>query len=276
MTTTNVQLAVNNSLKKLQDIADKIGAPEMATGKMKKLNDFTALKPDDILSLFSQGKLKEKDTMFWLGVLALNAEEKAKRQEELATMDELTQVYNRRAFIDNFSRELSRLRAKHLQIQKLLEEPMSLSLMIVDVDFFKKVNDKYGHVAGDEVLRGIADVLKKHVRGEDTVFRYGGEEFVIMLPDTNKESAIEAAKRINQAIEKNQFVINKRKKQSIQVTASIGVTSVEGHQIAGVKVTDMLIPKIIAKADEALYYAKENGRNQVVMWSQKLKQSKKK
>lgn len=270
MTTNTLQFALNEN-KRIKDLADSIGN----LSKMKKMSDLSTLRPEDILVLFQEGKLKEKDTMFWLGVLALNAEEKAKKHEQLATMDELTQVYNRRAFIDNFSKELARLRAKHLQIEKLLSEPITLTLMMVDIDYFKRVNDKYGHLAGDMVLKGVAEILKKQVRDGDMVFRYGGEEFVVMLPDTPKELGITAAKRINKAIESAKFTINKRTGKEIKVTASLGLHSIEGKEIAGVKVTDMLIPKVIAKADEALYYAKENGRNQVVLWSKAIQKARK-
>lgn len=270
-TTTNNLISDGLLTKRIQDFVDKTEMPAKGKRDMNRLSDMTVLKPEDVLSLFHQGKLNEKDTMFWLGVLAVNAEERAKKHEQLATMDELTQVYNRRAFIDNLSKELSRLRSKHLQIQKMMEEPMTLTLMIVDIDLFKKVNDKYGHLAGDHALRAVAEVLQKQVRGADAVYRYGGEEFTIIMPDTPRELAYEAAKRINRAIAKANILIDVKKKKHIKVTASIGVASVDGHQLADVKVTDMMIPKMISQADEALYYSKDNGRNQVTVWTKKIR-----
>lgn len=272
-TTINNLISDNVLAKRIQGFVDKTELTLNGKRSMTHLSDMTVLKPEDILSLFHQGKLTEKDTMFWLGVLAVNAEERAKKHEQLATMDELTQVYNRRAFIDNLSKELSRLRSKHLQIQKLLEEPMTLTLLMVDIDFFKKINDKYGHIAGDQALRGIADVLKKQVRGADVVFRYGGEEFTIVMPDTPREEAKEAAKRINKAVARANILIDARKKKHIKATVSIGITSIDGHQLADVRVTDMMIPKLIAQADEALYFAKGNGRNQVTTWTKKIRAS---
>lgn len=272
-TTTNNLISENVATKRIQDFVDKTALSLNGKRSMNRLSDMAVLKPEDILSLFHQKKLNEKDTMFWLGVLAVNAEEKAKKHERLATMDELTQVYNRRAFIDNLSKELSRLRSKHMQIQKLLEEPMTLTLMIVDIDFFKKVNDKYGHLAGDRALTGVADILKKQIRGADAVFRYGGEEFTIIMPDTPREEALEAAKRINKAIARASISIDQRKKKNIKVTVSIGTTSIDGHQLADMKVTDMMIPRLIAQADEALYFAKDNGRNQVTAWTKKIRKS---
>ena len=272
-TTLNNLITDNVLAKRIQGFVDKTELSLKGKRSMTRLADMSVLKPEDVLSLFHQGKLNEKDTMFWLGVLAVNAEERAKKHEQLATMDELTQVYNRRAFIDNLSKELSRLRSKHLQIQKLLEEPMTLTLMMVDIDFFKKINDKYGHLAGDNALYGVASVLKKQVRGADAVYRYGGEEFTIIMPDTPHEQALEAAKRINRAVAKTNILINQRKKKYIKATVSIGLASIDGHQLADVQVTDMMIPKLIAQSDEALYFAKGNGRNQVTMWTKKIRAS---
>jgi diguanylate cyclase (GGDEF)-like protein len=270
-TATNNLISENVVSKRIQEFVDKTQLTLKGKRSMTKLSDMSVLKPEDILSLFHQDKLNEKDAMFWLGVLAVNAEEKSKQHEQMATTDELTQVYNRRAFIDNLSKELSRLRSKHLQIQKLLEEPMTLTLLIVDIDFFKKVNDKYGHLAGDRALKSVADILSKQVRGADTVFRYGGEEFTIIMPDTPREEALEAAKRINRAVAKANILIDEKKKKYIKATVSIGAASIDGHQLSGVQVTDMMIPKLIAQADEALYFAKGNGRNQVTMWTKKIR-----
>ncbi|MFA7308984.1 MAG: GGDEF domain-containing protein [Patescibacteria group bacterium] len=262
---------------RFEDLAAKIGSPTIKRNlKTGRLQDLTDLKPEDILSFLHQGKLKQEDAMFWLGVLAVSAEEKAKKHEELATTDELTQVYNRRAFIDTLSKELSRLRSKHIQMQKMLSEPMSLNLMLLDIDFFKKVNDTYGHLSGDRVLKGLADVLKKQVRATDTVFRYGGEEFAILLPDTDEKLALEAAHRINKAVEKASFVINHSKKKRLNITVSVGLATLHGHQLANTQVTDMMIPRLIARSDAALYHSKEHGRNKVTVWTTKMKDTKKK
>ncbi|MBI2448267.1 GGDEF domain-containing protein [Candidatus Microgenomates bacterium] len=252
--------------RRMQGLATKLGT-RVFSGR--KAEDFSSMRPEDILTLFHQGKLKEKDAMFWLGVLAVSADERAKEHEALATTDELTQVYNRRAFIDNLSKELSRLRAKHLQIQKLLEEPMTLSLMMIDIDYFKKINDKYGHLAGDIALKNLASLLQKQARGTDTVFRYGGEEFAILLPDSTPAMAMTAAERINKIVAKTKFAIDRTGKKKISFTISIGVAHVEGQHLAKTVVTDMFIPKLIGRADEALYRAKNNGRNQVVLWRKK-------
>jgi len=258
--------------RRVQEFAEKSELlPLIAKGR-KKMQDFSDLKPEDILSLFKQGKITENDAMFWLGLLAVNAEEKAREQEQLATMDSLTQVYNRRAFIDNFAKELNRLRNKHLQVQKLLAEPMTLSLVMVDIDFFKKINDSFGHLAGDQVLKGLAEIITREVRATDLVFRYGGEEFAILLPDTDRQVALEVAERINQSVKNIPFMVNKRLNKKASITLSLGVAGIEGKDLEDVKVPEIMIPKLIKKADDALYYAKLNGRDQAVMWSKKIKE----
>lgn len=257
---------------RVREFVDKAEiTPDFIRSK-KKFSDLSDLRPEDVITLLNQGKVTEKDAMFWLGVLALNAEERSKKHEQLANVDELTQVYNRRSFIDNFSKELNRLRAKHIQIEKLLEEPMTLSLAMIDIDFFKKVNDTYGHIAGDYVLKGVAEVVAREIRASDGVFRYGGEEFAILLPDTNRETAREIADRIRETIGNTKFAINKRKDKKIKITISMGISAIDGHELAKTTVPDTYISKLINRADEALYLSKKNGRNQVTMWSTKTKQ----
>ncbi len=123
------------------------------------------------------------------------------------------------------------------------------SIILFDIDYFKAVNDTYGHQIGDDVLKEIAQITLKHIREVDTPARYGGEEFVVLLPQTNKVSAVEIAERIRCAMEETIQLDEK------SVTASFGVTEVEER---------MSIEELIRSADEALYQAKAAGRNQVV------------
>lgn len=257
--------------RRVKEFAEKSELLPLVSKGRKKMSDFSTLRPEDILSLYKQGKISENDSMFWLGVIAVNAEEKAKDQEQLASMDALTQVYNRRAFIDNFSKELNKLKVKHLQVQELLQEPMALSLVMVDIDFFKKINDTYGHLAGDQVLKELAQVISREVRGSDMVFRYGGEEFAVLLPDTSSNTAVDVANRIREVVKKTSFTVNKRLNKKINITLSLGVSVIAGKELSGVKVPESMIPKLIRKADEALYFAKTNGRDKVVSWNRKMK-----
>ena len=139
-----------------------------------------------------------------------------------------------------------------IEISKRYNQPFSL--IIVDIDFFKKFNDTYGHQAGDAVLRQVAQTLKKNSRTTDYVCRYGGEEMSIILPNTTAEEAIFSAKRMNKAVEEKDFQLNAT--ETGKVTISVGVATFPDNAETG--------QDLIEHADKGLYYAKEHGRNQVV------------
>jgi len=264
--------------KRIKAIISKLGNDKRVLGKnpyfllsKPKQNPKTDLDAEDLLDLFRAGILNESETMFWLGVVAIQNEEKAKRHESLSTIDELTQIYNRRVFIETLSRELERLRRKAIEVARQINSAPSLAMFLIDIDHFKKVNDTYGHLVGDQVLQRLAEIIKKNIRTSDTVFRYGGEEFAVLLPDTDEETALEIAERLRRKTENFRFPLPEKgiagriKKQfrPKRVTISIGVTVLEGKQILKKPVTDTLIPYLIRQADKALYNAKNNGRNRV-------------
>jgi len=171
----------------------------------------------------------------------------------LATVDTLTQVYNRRHFIEIANRQLSH----HAR------DGRPLSIVILDLDFFKKVNDTFGHLAGDEVLRNIAKLLSLHIRGGDSVARFGGEEFICLLAETGEKEAFLVAERMREEILKARFSIPGT--PEIAITGSFGICSVEK-----VAEGEKLDP-IIARADLSMYRAKELGRNRTVLYSDGLK-----
>ncbi|MCO5164455.1 MAG: PleD family two-component system response regulator [Mesorhizobium sp.] len=164
---------------------------------------------------------------------------------EMAVTDGLTGLHNRR-YLDSHLATL---------FERAASRGRSLSLMITDIDRFKPINDTYGHAAGDEVLRDFARRLRKNVRGIDLACRFGGEEFVVVMPDTEPHVAEKVAERIRHEIESQPFAIGGGT-QSLQVTVSIGVASM----IPGKDSVDTLVKR----ADAALYEAKNNGRNRVV------------
>lgn len=129
---------------------------------------------------------------------------------------------------------------------------ISLSVIMIDIDDFKNVNDRYGHIAGDAVLKGVCDCVKDCIRSSDVLFRYGGEEFTVILSNTDSEGANRLAKRIRSAVENQEFVYDD---VHIRATVSVGVAALE----SGEKTSELL-----DKADQALYRAKEAGRNRVV------------
>ncbi len=166
-----------------------------------------------------------------------------KRLELLSITDGLTKLNNHRYFQD----ELARAFEESQRYQR------PLSLAMIDIDFFKKVNDTYGHAAGDDVLKQVAALYRSSVRSTDLVARYGGEEFAVMMPETSLEDAITFAEKIRQMIEES---ILDTQAGPIPCTVSIGVASVPLSRIQSAK-------ELIVAADKALYRAKRAGRNQV-------------
>ena len=164
---------------------------------------------------------------------------------EMAIMDGLTKLYNRRYMTSHLNSLLASAKEK--------EKPLSLLLM--DIDFFKSVNDTHGHDAGDEVLQEFSQRMRKHTRGIDLVCRYGGEEFVVIMPDTDHSLAMVVAERIRKKVAEKPFIIHKGR-QMIDVTVSVGLASTNN----GAQTQDTLLKA----ADEALYQAKKDGRNRVV------------
>jgi len=160
---------------------------------------------------------------------------------KMAYTDPLTKTNNRTAFNDSLQRE----------IQLAHRTSRHLSIIFFDIDHFKDVNDHYGHECGDKALASAANCIKDIVRSSDMVFRYGGEEFVILLSDTNIEGANIMAERIREKIENHTIAYGM---EIIKLTASLGVSSLKGNDTP-----DLLIKR----ADNAMYTAKENGRNQV-------------
>jgi len=161
--------------------------------------------------------------------------------EILAVTDPLTELYNRRYFEMMLEKEFNRTRR--------YQSPTSC--LMIDIDYFKSINDDYGHRVGDIVIKEVASVIKNCIRDSDTLARWGGEEYVVLLPETTKENAHIIATRINKAVASHKFSnIHK------QITVSIGIACIPDPEID-------TADKIIFKADIALYEAKGKGRNRV-------------
>ena len=162
---------------------------------------------------------------------------------QMAYIDPLTQVNNRASFSDAVKREVS-LALRHAK---------NLAIIFQDIDHFKAINDQHGHDCGDITLTAVAKRIKESLRSSDTIFRFGGEEFVILLSDTDITGAELLAERIRNAIECHTLAYDMK---TIKVTASLGVAALRSDDTADT---------FIKRADEAMYKAKNNGRNQVML-----------
>jgi len=167
------------------------------------------------------------------------------------TMDSLMGIYNRRFFDRRLKEEFSRS----------VRYNQPLSLLMVDIDHFKNVNDRWGHQVGDLVLKLLAELLKGGVRDADVICRYGGEELAIILPHTPNLTAMQLAERLREKTEKTEILTEDASpdNQSVRVTVSIGVATL-------VSAMDS-VETLMKQADKALYFAKKNGRNRVVSCS---------
>ncbi|OQY32603.1 MAG: hypothetical protein B6241_10555 [Spirochaetaceae bacterium 4572_59] len=178
-----------------------------------------------------------RNQLFELKHLINRSKEKLSR---LALVDRLTLLYNRRFFDDAIAREVERAR-RYTQ---------ELSLIMIDIDHFKDFNDTHGHQKGDEVLTEVAGIISDHIRLNDIASRYGGEEMVVILPESSLSKALVAAEKLRSAIEKESLL-----RTGLQVTVSLGVSEFTASENS---VSDM-----ISRADTALYKAKDAGRNRV-------------
>ncbi|OHE54637.1 MAG: hypothetical protein A2027_00035 [Thermodesulfovibrio sp. RBG_19FT_COMBO_41_18] len=167
--------------------------------------------------------------------------------ERLAITDGLTGLFNHRHFQERLSQEFSRI--------DRFSEP--LSILIIDIDHFKKINDTYGHPVGDAVLKGVADKIRKTIRNIDISARYGGEEFAVILIGTDERGAMNMAERLRKAVMNKTFSTDKN---TFSVTISIGIST----YTKGIKRKE----ELIEKADKALYQAKRGGRNRSILWSE--------
>jgi diguanylate cyclase (GGDEF)-like protein len=164
---------------------------------------------------------------------------------ETSLLDELTRIYNRRGLFMILDTEISRARRfKH-----------PLTLIMLDLDFFKMYNDRNGHVQGDSALRKVAGIITKKIRDVDTAARYGGEEFVIILPETSHDEAVRVAERIRKTVQEASFK-GERKLPKGSLTVSLGLVTFHGEYSSK--------KRMIHSADEMLYKAKEEGRNQLI------------
>lgn len=195
---------------------------------------------------FEDGTRRLLDALAEAAALAVQNADQHERIRRQAVTDELTGLNNRRRFLDVLRGEMARAR----------RYGHPLSLLMVDLDRLKQINDEHGHAAGDAMLRGVAQCLRASLRATDVPARLGGDEFAVLMPETAGESALVVAERIRAAVENFRTTVDG---QEIHSTVSIGLMSrAVGH------LQDL--PSFIHKADDALYRSKTGGRNRVSVW----------
>jgi two-component system cell cycle response regulator len=167
------------------------------------------------------------------------------RVKEQSMRDSLTGLFNRRVLVEM------------LELEDHKREASPLSLLVIDLDNFKAINDTYGHPAGDLVLQKVGRVLRDNARGSDLIVRNGGEEFAVLLPSTSASVAFEVGERLRKSLEKTTVVHNNRQ---INLSASVGIAHRSGKEAFPVK-------ELVEQADQALYQAKKNGKNRVCFYS---------
>ena len=214
------------------------------TAKSQKYDIIAGLKAgavDYIIKPFDAGELKARIN---------NVLKNIELEEQillLANTDAQTGLANRRHFLDILEREILRAKIKG----------QSLSVMMLDIDHFKSVNDTYGHLAGDEIIKQIGKVLTENIYPLDVAGRYGGEEFIVLMPGTSSSRGMEAAEKLRRIIDEFQWKAFNKK---ISITISIGLANIDANNLLD-------SDDLIEKADTALYTAKRKGRNCIASWN---------
>ena len=186
---------------------------------------------------------------YLVGWIGRRIEQNEQRLEQLASVDQLTGLYNRRMYHSILAAEIARAQR--------YDHP--LSILMLDIDHFKHVNDNYGHVTGDRILERLGRLLTDSVRGENIVCRYGGEEFTIIVPELGAEAASEMAERLREIVEQTNF--DSAEDRKFKITISIGVAAFPD--------SGYTVEQLTRAADIALYAAKESGRNRVTQYKKR-------
>ena len=226
--------------KNLGDLAAKISEVD-DFGEVKSIVDQMIVETK---ALVNSGKRLQARMKISSEDLKLLQQELDKSQQEAQT-DALTSLINRRGLEKRF--ELERIRAK--------QNDAPFSIILVDIDHFKRVNDTFGHLVGDSLIRSVAALLKEHLRKNDIAARYGGEEFLILLPETDIQGAEIVGKKIKKSLSTKEWKLKESGKSMGKITVSMGIALYQFNESEA---------NLIKRADDALYLAKHNGRNRIV------------
>jgi diguanylate cyclase (GGDEF)-like protein len=218
-------------------------SPLLMSGRVTGLMRVESRQED----LFDTEDQRLLESFLGMALLALENAKLFRETEELAITDGLTKLLLRRTLMERLEEELRRADRDH----------MPLAALLLDIDHFKLVNDRFGHPTGDLVLRGIAQIMKESVRDVDLCGRYGGEEFAVVLPATSQHGAFKVAERIREGVAAHDFTLGG---QPARLTVSLGVASYPDDA--------QDLERLIANADLALYHSKQAGRNRVSCYAQ--------
>ena len=248
---TSVKTVIDNLLEQIQH--EDTGLNGYSESLEKLTNQVTSIAQlsdlETLISkLVSEAHIRNKENEEFRAKIKQMSEEVADLDSRLkrvaidANTDALTGIFNRRAF--------------NLKLSEVLaDKTKSLSLIMIDIDHFKRLNDSYGHLTGDKVLKFVASLIGKNIRGQDYLARFGGEEFVIILPETPLDKALCVANNIRKYLSKQKLYDSSNNEQLGRLTLSMGVSCR----------TDTDTPdKIIGRADKCLYLAKSQGRNKAI------------
>jgi two-component system cell cycle response regulator len=220
-------------------VADADNNERLVRGLEIGVNDYL-LRPIDKNELLARVRTQIRKKRY-----AERLRENVQQSIEMAITDALTGMYNR-YYMESHLAAL---------VEQAIARGKSLTVVMVDIDYFKSINDNYGHDAGDDVLRQLATRVRRSIRGIDLACRYGGEEFVIVMPETDMAVATIVAERLRRRIAAEPFTIEQGKR-TIETTISVGIATLDA--------ADDDAAKILKRADQALYRAKRDGRNRVV------------
>jgi len=222
----------------LEEAHSEMAVPMISQGKTIGVLNAESRK----VGAFSEQDQKIFSILASSAAMALENASLHQKMEELTVIDELTGIYNYRYFVQKLANELKRARRYH----------QNLSLLMIDIDWFKRYNDNYGHLFGNLILSDLAKVIKSCIRDTDVLIRYGGEEFVVILPQTEKEDARNIGERIRSKVEQAQFE-EKEKKFKVSLTVSLGVATFPENGTEP--------EELVRSVDQALYLAKGKGKN---------------
>lgn len=241
--TKNLKIEIKTLSESAQTIDTFEGLKSFVTTNLKRVTRVMDKKQKEYSQRSENYHIEREKLLKNFENVILKVRDQIKILEEQSRIDPLTGIYNRRIFQERIDEELDRFhRYKH-----------NFSLIFFDIDDFREVNDRYGHQAGDIVLKIIAQRVKDMLRKPDLLSRYGGEEFVVILPETDINQSLIVAKKIREGVEETEFHYEGEK---VPITISVGVTEVQEN--------DSKPSTTITRADTFMYTAKENGRNLVV------------